>query len=429
MSKHGDRKLRSNFFKNVALLASGTAITQLIQLAAIPVLTRLYSPDAFGQFAIYMSLSVLLALVSTGRLELAVVIPKSDSDAKNIINSIFLINLFVLLFSLLLGLAIYSTDVDIEFSFSVFFIAPLCVFAIGISQALTYWGIRKKQWHGLNHSRIYKSLTTVVTSIALGLSAFSSFGLEIGVILGYMVGVYFLFQACNRDEFHLNTIFDWSIFKDILNRYAHFPKVTLPSSLVESASREVVPIALALLHSTSVVGFLSLAQRVASAPTTLISSAIGEVFLNEASKSYQLYGSCNTVFIDTAKRLTAIGLPSFSLAYFLSPWFFEVAFGAEWRISGEYIQILVPMLFSQFIASPLSCLFMIAEQNKADFVLNFFVLISMLLLIFLSGVTNISIEIFLYIYSGIFSIKYFIQFYLSYLYSKGIKPSVDRNFA
>ncbi|WP_236315732.1 hypothetical protein, partial [Enterobacter hormaechei] len=52
------RKLISNnkFLKSVAIIASGTALAQIINLAAIPLITRLYGPQAYGMMGSFFSI-------------------------------------------------------------------------------------------------------------------------------------------------------------------------------------------------------------------------------------------------------------------------------------------------------------------------------------------------------------------------------------
>ena len=68
--------------RNVITLITGTAIAQAIPIAISPVLTRIYSPDDFGVFALYLSITSIIAIVATGRYELAITLPaKNEEDA------------------------------------------------------------------------------------------------------------------------------------------------------------------------------------------------------------------------------------------------------------------------------------------------------------------------------------------------------------
>jgi len=45
-------KLKSEFAKNVLTLMTGTTIAQAIPIAISPILTRIYTPEDFGVFAL-----------------------------------------------------------------------------------------------------------------------------------------------------------------------------------------------------------------------------------------------------------------------------------------------------------------------------------------------------------------------------------------
>ena len=78
-------KPKSEFSRNVLTLMTGTTIAQAIPIAISPILTRIYTPEDFGMFALYMSVASILSVVATGRYELAIMLPKKDEDAVNIV--------------------------------------------------------------------------------------------------------------------------------------------------------------------------------------------------------------------------------------------------------------------------------------------------------------------------------------------------------
>src|SRR3712207_8009502 len=46
----------SSFLKDTATLTFGTVLAQVINLLALPVLSRMYSPTAFGQLAVFAAI-------------------------------------------------------------------------------------------------------------------------------------------------------------------------------------------------------------------------------------------------------------------------------------------------------------------------------------------------------------------------------------
>jgi len=47
--------LKEEFAKNVAKVVTGSLVSQVIALTSIPVITRIYPPNEFGLFAIFLS--------------------------------------------------------------------------------------------------------------------------------------------------------------------------------------------------------------------------------------------------------------------------------------------------------------------------------------------------------------------------------------
>ena len=68
----------SEFFRNVLILSSGTALAQLIPLIIAPFLSRIYSPEEFGRLALYLAITQILGSLATGRYELAILLPKEE---------------------------------------------------------------------------------------------------------------------------------------------------------------------------------------------------------------------------------------------------------------------------------------------------------------------------------------------------------------
>ncbi len=65
-------KPKSEFSRNVLTLMTGTTIAQAIPIAISPILTRIYTPEDFGVFALLYEYQLpILAPVATGRYELS----------------------------------------------------------------------------------------------------------------------------------------------------------------------------------------------------------------------------------------------------------------------------------------------------------------------------------------------------------------------
>ena len=80
----------SPFATDVLKLVTGTTIAQIIAILASPVLTRLLGPDAFGFFALFTSITAIIGVIACMRYELAIMLPKDDEAAANLLALSFL---------------------------------------------------------------------------------------------------------------------------------------------------------------------------------------------------------------------------------------------------------------------------------------------------------------------------------------------------
>jgi O-antigen/teichoic acid export membrane protein len=75
----------SSFATDVLKLVTGTTLAQVITVLASPVITRLYGPEAFGFLAVFTSITSIIGVVACMRYELAIMLPKTDEEAANLL--------------------------------------------------------------------------------------------------------------------------------------------------------------------------------------------------------------------------------------------------------------------------------------------------------------------------------------------------------
>ena len=83
---------KSDFLKNITTLLSGTILANLIAVAIQPLLSRIYSPEEFGTFTIYLSIIGMLAPAGNLKYEGAIVLPESDRKASALLLASVLIS-------------------------------------------------------------------------------------------------------------------------------------------------------------------------------------------------------------------------------------------------------------------------------------------------------------------------------------------------
>jgi len=412
-------KPKSEFTKNVLTLMTGTTIAQAIPIAISPILTRLYTPEDFGVWALYMSILMIFGNLVAGKYELAILIPKHDIEAKNIVllsllfASIFSSILFIIVCMFHSEILIILKNDDISFWL---YILPFNVFLVSAISILYFWNNRKKKYKLLAKNQILQSSSQGIVNLGIGFFSKINAGLIIGTLIGNIMSFLFMLKHSKKD-----LVLNFSKFRlfYVIKKYKKFPLFMLPSGLLENVSAQLPIFFLGSFFGSAIVGFYSLSQRIVRIPIMLIGSSIGNVFRQEASEHLNKYGNCEKVFLNTFKRLLIISTLPFIVFYFIAPYLFEFVFGEKWRIAGEYAQILTPLFYLQFIVSPLSNMFMIAQKQQYDLIMQIY-LIGSVILSFIIGYKFFNdVKVTLYIFTFVYSLKYIFEFILSYKFSKG----------
>jgi lipopolysaccharide exporter len=79
------------FASDVLKIVSGTTIAQIIVMLSSPILTRLYGPEAFGILGIFSSITAIIGVIACLSLNYAILLPKEDEDAVNLLGMSFIV--------------------------------------------------------------------------------------------------------------------------------------------------------------------------------------------------------------------------------------------------------------------------------------------------------------------------------------------------
>ena len=365
------RKLvpKSTYARNVVTLMTGTAFAQALPIAVSPILTRLYSPEEFGRFALYMAVASIASVLVTGRYELAILLPRRDKDALHIAALAMVlsaaISAVLLLVVLFFAQPIAALLGDAALAPWLYWV-PASTLLLGLYQSLNYWSNRKAQYKRLAISRTVQSGSAALAQLGSGYAGSGAVGLVGGQITGQVLATSVLARLIWREDHRAIQALRPLRGLALARKYINFPKYLIVAHGFNTASGQMPVLLLSALFNTAAAGFFTLTQRVMAAPMSLIANALGDVFRQEASQAYIHQGQCKTIYEKTFKRLLLIAGVPFAVFFFVAPALFAWVFGEQWRVAGEYAQILTPKFFSDFVAGPLSAMFMIAEKQRLD---------------------------------------------------------------
>jgi len=409
-------KPKSEFSRNVLTLMTGTTIAQSIPIAISPILTRIYTPEDFGVFALFVAITSIFGRIANGRYELAIMLPKKDEDAINIFALGFIIATMLSLFLLLVVVLFQGNIVKLlnndEIGIWLYFV-PITVFFTGLFNILNYFNNRKKQYKDLANANVIKSIVLAITQLSIGFLKQGVSGLISGQIVSQFLANTKLLLNILKDKVLISKISKVKIIA-LAKRYKDFPKFSMLAIFSNTLSTHLINILISSFYSVATLGFYSLVQKLLGMPSALIGSSIGQVFFQQATKEKQETGKAINSFNSTVKKLIMIGLPSFGILFFIVEDLFAFVFGEEWRVAGMYAKIVIPLFFIRFISSTLSTILIVFEKQKNELLINIILLSTSTFLIFIIN----DFLSFLYIFSICMTLNYFIFLYYYYKLSK-----------
>lgn len=284
-------KVKSEFSRNILTLMTGTTIAQAIPIAISPILTRIYTPEDFGVFSIYTSITLILGVIICGRYELAIVLPRYKSYTESIfllsivISTLLSIVLFFIVF-IFLDQICKLLNLELENSYWLYLI-PISTFFTGIYQSLYYLNNKSKNYKLIAKSKVIQNFSLGFITILLGKIGLNFLGLLLGSLIGQLISLTYLLNSKCYRNLKINKLKIIALAK----KYSDLPKFDLIASLSGMASHQLLPVLFSIYYSPIIAGYIYLMQRVISSPINLISSAILDVFKEKASNDYIKLGS------------------------------------------------------------------------------------------------------------------------------------------
>jgi O-antigen/teichoic acid export membrane protein len=400
--------LKSDFSKNVLTLMTGTTIAQAIPIAITPILTRLYTPEDFGILALFMSITAVLSIISNGKFEQAIMLPKEEKEALNIvylsviISSVFSLLLFVLVVLLKGIIAQVLEEPKIE---NWLFLVPISVLFIGLFNSLKLYNIRVKNFKQVSVSMVTKSSGLAVAQLGIGAIKSGAFGLIIGQLVSYIAGNLILIKKITK-KYSIKNTYDKILIKKLAKKYKRFPQFTLPGSLLNSLTLNSITFLIAAIYSTSILGFFSLARRLLSLPSMVIGGSISQVYFQKLSETKNKKGNVLRVFNKFLNKLVIISIPIFIIAYFIVEPTFKFFFGDDWAVAGQYAKIIVPLACVRFVSSTLSSTLHVFQKQQYTLIIQATQFITIIIVFWIAKIFDFSFTDTLMYYSVVFSFEY-----------------------
>lgn len=420
-------KLKTDFRKNVLTLMFGVALAQIIPILITPVLTRIYSPEDFGVFALYLSIVTILASVVCARYEQAIIIEAKVNDAFLMLvislGVCFFVSVFLFFCVLVFGSSISVLFNNDKISEWLIFI-PISIFLSGLCQALSVWFNRFKKYKLLSISKVTLSFFTAFVNLILGFLFVGSLGLVAGNFVGLLACFLLLFMCFFRCGFKS---FSFDVFDKILllfKKNKNFPLYDLPATLMNISAHQSAHIFFNIFFGPAIAGYYFLMQRILSAPISLVASSMQDVFKEEVAKTYNQGGNTRALYLNMLKKLFLISFIPTVLIFVFVDYLVLFFLGEDWLPVALYIKIFMPSFFLRFISFPLSFMFYVSGKQFINMIGQLFLFLSVIFSFLLGEPYGVVVT--MTMISICNSVFYLVYLFLSYSYTSNGSANFER---
>lgn len=396
--------------KRVMTLFTGSALGAIVYFLFQPLITRIYSPEELGVYAFIFSIVTMFSTVINGHYDLAIVSAGSDEEADKLAVVSFLFSIILIVFIgivILFILFIFPERLQEANWWTLFACLFLLIFSV--NNILISYNNRYLQYKLISRVNIYKNSARALLQVVFGLFKLGFFGILLGNLIGYLVGVRTQSKFINGD-YKRFTIYKLKDIKIVAKKYYKQPLFSAPGLFFVAASNSIIAFYIGVLYGAEELGYYFLSINILSIPISLISSNMGKVFFKSASEEISNTGYFNKTLIKTSKILLVISIPSFTFLYFTAESIFSFIFGNSWASAGYFVSLQSPMYAVRFVVTSVMFGFILSGNQLQKLLLQMGFLLWSFIAVLIAQNWKLEIDQFIVSTSILFLFNYLLMY-------------------
>lgn len=362
-------RYEGSFARNFTITFSGNTAAIIVGFIFTPFIARVYNPEAYGFFALFVSVVSNLSVLATFQLPRAFVLPESEPEFNRIAGVAFLLTAAVILLSTLVLILFGDFLLDrvkLDGSLEELFILliPVAVLLYALNDIFKSWNVRRKFFARNAVMQISSSLVARTSTLTYGVAtAGNSAGLVIGDLISKVLENLYLGRHLMKNRAIRPSIKDLHFF-ETLRRYRSYPLLVLPGVWIQAVITQLPVYFASLFYSSALAGHYSFANSLLNLPVVLLAGAVAPVFLQKAAEMRRsTSGDLRGIVRSLADRLFYAGLVPMLLLTVFGDYIFRIILGSPWELAGEMASFMGIYFFFLILHYPLASLFRIYHKE------------------------------------------------------------------
>ena len=308
---------KNNFASNFLVLLSGNVVSQIVPFLFAPLLARIFAPEDFALQGNFLALTGLIAIIASGRYDIAIVLPKSLKKATNLVSLAMKISIIISILSILIVFlddeiaSLYKNE-DLT---NVLILVPLGIYLISYNSIYNQWLTRLKKYKELSILKIILTLSIHAVTITLGWFNFKAIGLIVGWLTGTFINNLIL-NIIFRKTYDKKLI-DKTIIKAVAKEYKDFPIINSAHTFSDGFFAQFLLYTIITRGYGSVaLGLFFMMNRYLKAPIKLIASSVGQLYYREANELINDGKMSKIIFLQSLKTTVFFAVPFLIIVFF-----------------------------------------------------------------------------------------------------------------
>jgi len=383
----------TSFYKNVVVLVTGTAFSQLLTFMFTPFITRLFGPEEFGIAGLFIAIANIIISFSALCLPMAIILPKSPKEATSVarlsVGICYLVSfalfVFILFFHDLIG-----SEFNLAFDSTFLFLLPIICVCAGFQQVSEKWLQRKNMFHLIAKILVLQTIIAIIIKLTGGFYLSEHPVLIIAFTLALILNSILSTKFSGLKLSEIATLKSNFIDTQLLKKYHDFPLFRCPQVVSFGLTQGVPIIVFSTYYGAQSAGYFALSIAMLAAPANLISKAVGDVIYPKFAELFNNGVNIQSHIGKVTLCLVAIGLIPLVIFMLFAPQLFEIVFGNEWEMAGVYASWLSLSYFAGFINAPVVQAIPILKLQKKFFIYSMVVTVLRVALLYALAILDFS---------------------------------------
>lgn len=397
-----------SLLKSISKTSSGILLAQILSLIFIPILSRVYSPEEFGEFGFYLATTVILSGVASWRLYNAISTPRSLLTVHALVKTSTLATLVTI--SALSPLIFYLFHAT-GYSNLLALISIVSATAVSFANVATQYLIRFARFK--TYTFVIFLLIGLVPLLQFAMKDVHTNGLVIGSglsqMLAGMISLIVIRKSLCFKSGHLR-------LRSCLRRYKSFPLYALPIYFLSMLKLRLVYYCFSGPKFDDFLGFYNQSDRLLLAPSNLFGITLRPLITNVLLKPEN---SHSKVLASLLKAQWYLLLPFTAFLFFYARDVLVFILGSQWAEAAEIFRIMLIPAFLIMTTISLDRFYDFWRAHQRTLPLEVITGVLLVIALLLVGRTYNEPLLALKLFAGILSLHYLIWILIIYRITGG----------